>query len=154
MLTQNINHQDDFQLDHRLQSSCFQLIDWPLCRVLLKNNADYPWFILVPRRQNLVEITDFSQSDQHQLMDEVHLLSRIIQEFFQPNKINLASLGNIVSQFHLHVVARFHHDALWPQGIWQSTTAETPYLNPDALIRRLIVYLQLNKVGVCETSSV
>ena len=125
---------DDFQLDERLLASSFQLVDWPLSRVLLKNNADYPWFILVPRRQHLTEISDFSKSDRYQLMDEIHQLSLVVQDLFKPDKINIGALGNIVAQFHMHVVARFHHDPLWPQGIWQSTTKEKSYVESNTLI--------------------
>ena len=125
---------DDFQLDERLLTSSFQLVDWPLSRVLLKNNADYPWFILVPRRQHLTEISDFSKSDRYQLMDEIHQLSLVVQDLFKPDKINIGALGNIVAQFHMHVVARFHHDPLWPQGIWQSTTKEKSYVESNTLI--------------------
>lgn len=129
---------DDFQLDERLQASSFQLIDWPFSRVLLKNNADYPWFVLVPRRQHLTELTDFSKSDRYQLMDELHQLSLVIQDIFKPDKINIGTLGNIVTQFHVHVVARFRHDPLWPQGIWQSTAKEKPYIEPEPLISSLM----------------
>ena len=125
---------DDFQLDERLLTSSFQLVDWPLSRVLLKNNADYPWFILVPRRQHLTEMTDFSKSDRYQLMDEIHQLSLVVQDLFKPDKINIGALGNIVAQFHMHVVARFHHDPLWPQGIWQSTIKEKSYVESNTLI--------------------
>ena len=125
---------DDFQLDERLLASSFQLVDWPLSRVLLKNNADYPWFILVPRRQHLTEMTDFSKSDRYQLMDEIHQLSLVVQDLFKPDKINIGALGNIVAQFHMHVVARFHHDPLWPQGIWQSTIKEKSYVESNTLI--------------------
>ena len=125
---------DDFQLDERLLTSSFQLVDWPLSRVLLKNNADYPGFILVPRRQHLTEISDFSKSDRYQLMDEIHQLSLVVQDLFKPDKINIGALGNIVAQFHMHVVARFHHDPLWPQGIWQSTTKEKSYVESNTLI--------------------
>lgn len=132
---------ETFQLDERLYASCFKLVDWPLSRVLLKNNAYYPWFILIPRRQHITEITHFSKSDRYQLMDEIHQLSMIIQTMFKPDKINIGALGNIVSQFHMHVVARFHHDPLWPQGIWQSASEEKPYVESDALIKAVVEQL-------------
>lgn len=137
---------DDFQLDDRLQACNFPLIDWPLSRLLLKNNADYPWIILVPRRSSLIEITELSKSDRHQLMDELHQLSLVIQDMFKPDKINIGALGNIVAQLHMHVVARFHHDPLWPEGIWQSTAKETPYVKPEPLIARLRDRLSTHKV--------
>jgi diadenosine tetraphosphate (Ap4A) HIT family hydrolase len=129
---------DDFQLDERLQASSFKLIDWPLSCVLLKDNSHYPWFILVPRRLHLTELTEFSKPDRCQLMDEMHQLSRIVQCMFKPDKINIGALGNIVAQFHMHVVARYRDDPLWPQGIWQSTLKEKAYVEPGPLIASVI----------------
>ncbi len=128
---------NDFQLDERLQASSFHLINWPLSQVLLKNNADYPWLILVPRRNNLTEITEFKKTDQYQLMDEVNQLSLVMQDIFKPDKLNIGTLGNIVAQFHLHVVARFKQDLLWPHGIWQDTAKEKTYVDPNTLIVKL-----------------
>ena len=101
-----------FQLDDRLSSSCIELNDWPLCRILLKNNADYPWLILVPRQNKTECIEDLSQPLRHQLMDEIAELSIIIKTYFKPNKLNVATLGNSVSQLHIHIVARFTYDKL------------------------------------------
>ena len=128
---------DNFQLDERLQNSSFHLINWPLSQVLLKNNADYPWLILVPRRNNLTEITEFNKADQYQLINEVNQLTLVIQDVFKPDKLNIGSLGNIVSQFHMHVVARFQNDPLWPHGVWQSTAKDKTYIDPNPLIEKL-----------------
>lgn len=130
--------QDNFHLDERLQSSAFFLIDWPLSRVLLKNNASYPWFVLVPRISNLTEITQLSQAERYQLMDEVQQVSLLVQDIFQPSKINIGTLGNLVPQFHMHVVARFFDDPLWPEGVWQSAAPEKVYEEPEVLISRLL----------------
>ncbi len=108
-------------MDSRLSSSCIHLADWPLCRVLLKNNADYPWFILVPRQNGLMDMDELSKDSRHLLIDEVAALSSIIKTIFKPDKLNVGTLGNIVSQLHIHVVARFTSDILWPHGIWQAT---------------------------------
>ncbi len=126
-----------FTVNKQLEKSCITLIDWPLSRVMLKNNADYPWFILVPRKPNITEMTDISEADRIQLMHEIHQLSLIIKRFFQPDKINLGSLGNIVEQFHFHIVARFKHDPLWPHGIWQTANVDKPYTNPETFLKEL-----------------
>lgn len=126
-----------FKFDERLELSSFKLIDWPLSSVLLKNNNDYPWFILVPRVAGLTEISQCLKADRYQLMDEIHELSLIVQDIFKPNKLNIGSLGNIVKQLHIHVVARFQTDPLWPQGIWQSSTKDNPYDDPQSLIQDL-----------------
>jgi len=133
---------NDFQLDERLHVSTFNLVDWPLSRVLLKNNADYPWCILVPRQPGSIEITELSQSDRYQLMDEIHQLSRIMQHMFMPDKLNIGSLGNMVTQMHIHVVARFKHDPLWPHGVWQSAAQEKSYVAADRLIAALVEQLR------------
>lgn len=128
---------DVFHVDERLQSSSFILTDWPLSRVLLKNHADYPWLILVPRRQHVTEITQLCKADREQLMEESYQLANIMHNVFHPDKINIGALGNIVSQFHYHVVGRFHHDPLWPQGVWQAANEDKPYADATQLISRL-----------------
>ncbi len=141
----NIN----FLLDSKLRESCFILADWPLCQILLKNNAEYPWFILVPRRENVSDLTMLSQDEQTQLMLEINELSRIIQRFFQPDKLNMGSLGNIVPQFHYHVIARFKNDPLWPEGVWQKALKESPYVNPKPLIEQLQTALKQSTAFTC-----
>ena len=119
--------QPPFALDERLVSSCFALADWPLSRVLLKNNADYPWLILVPRVDNIQEIDQLPKQLRYQLIDEISQLSSITRAHFKPNKLNMGALGNIVAQLHIHVVARFTYDKLWPHGIWQAAQTTVPY---------------------------
>lgn len=127
-----------FKLDKRLASSCFHIMDWPLSTILLKNHADYPWLILVPRQDNLTEITQLSQKNSHQLMNEMQRASAVMQAIFQPDKINIGALGNLVPQFHMHVIARFKTDPLWPQSVWQASLDEQPYAaTPEALISPL-----------------
>lgn len=116
-----------FQMDERLSTTCVTLVDWPLCRVLLKNNADYPWLILVPRQNDLRDMDDLSAELRHQLIDEIARLSTITKTYFKPDKLNVGTLGNIVSQLHIHIVARFSHDNLWPHGIWQATQTQVSY---------------------------
>ncbi len=116
-----------FIIDDRILSTCFTLGNWPLSCVLFKNNADYPWFILVPRIADIQEIEQLSQSSRHMLVDEISQLSAIIQAEFKPDKINVGALGNMVPQLHIHMVARFTHDKLWPHGVWQADLTTTPY---------------------------
>ncbi len=114
-------------IDPRITSTCFTLADWPLSRVFLKNNANYPWFILVPRQDNIQDIDQLPQALQHTLIDEISRLSSIVKAHFQPDKLNVGTLGNMVPQLHIHVIARFTHDMLWPHGIWQASQTTTPY---------------------------
>lgn len=126
-----------FYLDERLSQSCFILTDWPLSSVLLKNNSEYPWLILVPRRANVSELITLSLSDQTQLMLEINELAQVVQDIFHPDKLNMGALGNVVAQFHYHIIARFKHDGLWPEGVWQKALTEKPYTNPHVLIETL-----------------
>ncbi len=114
-------------IDPRITTTCFQLADWPLSRVFLKNNANYPWFILVPRQDNIQEIDQLSHPQQHTLIEEITKLSTLVKSRFKPDKLNIGTLGNIVSQLHIHVIARFTHDALWPHGVWQEGVETQPY---------------------------
>jgi len=117
----------NFIVDPRISSTCFILDDWPVSRVFLKNNANYPWLILVPRHMNIRDIDELPQTVQHMLMHEITALSSLVKTYFKPDKLNVGTLGNIVSQLHIHVVARFTTDALWPHGIWQAAQTTMPY---------------------------
>lgn len=120
-----------FHLDSRLASSCHVLANWPLSQVLLKNEKGYPWFILVPRQCDIEEIHQLSVEDSTLLMQEINQLALLITQYYKPDKVNVAALGNIVSQLHVHVVARFQQDALWPQGIWQTSMQPTFYTDEE-----------------------
>ena len=107
-----------FQLHPRLAADTFHLGDFPLCRVLLMNDAQYPWLVLVPRRADLREVHELTEADQQQLLRESSWVSRQLDEALQAEKMNVANLGNVVNQLHWHVVARFVDDPAWPAPIW------------------------------------
>ena len=92
--------------------------DLPLSRVLLANDANYPWLILVPRRASLVEIIDLSDSHRLELMDEIADVARALKSITECEKLNIAALGNQVAQLHVHVIARRHSDQAWPKPVW------------------------------------
>jgi diadenosine tetraphosphate (Ap4A) HIT family hydrolase len=129
-----------FTVDDRITSTCFHLGDWPLSCVFLKNNVNYPWLILVPRHLNLQELHELPEESQGLLMRELCALSKITQKTFKSDKLNIGALGNVVSQLHLHVIARFTHDDLWPHGVWQSDQHVTPY--PELKITPLLASLK------------
>jgi diadenosine tetraphosphate (Ap4A) HIT family hydrolase len=108
----------DFELDSRLDADCLYLVDWPLCRVLRMNDRAYPWLILVPRRTAIREIIDLEPADQQALLGEIGRASRVLRKTVKPEKLNVAALGNVVPQLHVHVIARFAEDAAWPRPIW------------------------------------
>lgn len=122
---------ETFELHPRLAADTRPVGDLPLCRVLLMDDARFPWLILVPRVVGLVEVTDLDDDAAHRLVDEARLAARALQAHCTPHKINLGALGNVVPQLHLHVVARFRDDARWPQPVWGAGPAE-PYADADA----------------------
>jgi len=107
-----------FQLHPQLAADCFDLGHFPLSRLLLMNESRYPWFILVPQRPGLAEIHQLSDNDQHLLIQESSLLARALEQAFSADKLNIAAIGNIVSQLHLHHIVRYRQDAAWPAPVW------------------------------------
>jgi len=108
----------EFELDPQLAADCVVLGDFPLCRLLLMNDCQYPWFILVPRRAGVTEVYHLSEEDQRQLAHESSYLSENLADIFAARKMNVAALGNVVSQLHVHHVVRYESDASWPAPIW------------------------------------
>jgi diadenosine tetraphosphate (Ap4A) HIT family hydrolase len=115
-----------FTLDERLARDALVIGDLPLCRVLLMNDVRWPWLILVPRRDGLVELIDLEPPDRTRLMDEAGRAARFLKSQARADKINVGALGNIVRQLHLHVVARVIGDPAWPGPVWGYGVA-TPY---------------------------
>jgi len=120
------NTDTPFSLAPELQRDCIELADWPLCKVLLMNDSQYPWFILVPRVAGVKEIIDLSEELQITLLQESGKLSKLLQQVFSPDKLNIAALGNMVPQLHVHHIARFTTDPAWPAPIWGKLPA-VPY---------------------------
>lgn len=108
----------DFVLDPRLDGDTRCVGDLELSRVLLMDDARFPWLILVPRRANLRELTDLDIAAQQRLLSEINRCARAVQAQFVPDKLNIAALGNVVAQLHVHIIARHTHDAAWPRPVW------------------------------------
>ena len=124
-----------FLLHPRLAADTSPVADLALCRVLLMNDARWPWLILVPRRADARELVDLSPADQHVLTDEIARASRALQSLFSPEKLNVAALGNVVEQLHIHVIARYRIDPAWPAPVWGRGVVE-PY-DPQSRERRI-----------------
>lgn len=105
-------------LHPQLENDCLLLGKLELCQVLLMRDANYPWCILVPDRDNVTEIHHLTEADQQQLMRESVRLSHALETVFSPDKLNIASLGNVVPQCHVHHVVRYRTDAAWPAPVW------------------------------------
>lgn len=127
-----------FVLDSRLQQDTLPVGDFPLSRLLLSNDAQYPWFILVPRRADITEVFQLDARQQAQLWQETTALASLLKDVFAADKMNIAALGNVVSQLHVHVIARTRDDAAWPAPVWGKHPA-VPYTAEQfaAIIERL-----------------
>ena len=122
-------------LHPQLEKDCFVIGQLPLCTVLLMNDANYPWFILVPQREGITEIHQLSDEDQQQLMRESSQLAALIEKEFKADKINVAALGNMVPQLHIHHIVRYKSDPAWPAPVWGKYPA-VPY--PEVRVERLV----------------
>lgn len=107
-----------FTLHERLAADTVEITDWPLCRVLLMNDCTYPWMVLVPRRRTISEIHELDRDDRTILMDEIADASKRLHNLTKADKINVAALGNVVPQLHVHIIARFTTDPAWARPIW------------------------------------
>lgn len=108
----------EFVLHERLAADTVEIDRWDLSLVRLMNARDWPWLILVPARPSLREIHDLSPADRALLVEEVARAGRLLERRFRPDKINVAALGNLVPQLHVHVIARFRTDPAWPRPVW------------------------------------
>ena len=105
-----------WSLHSRLKEDTIDIGDLPLCRVLVIKDAHYPWLLLVPRRYEAVEIIDLEEVEQAQLMTEISRVARALKEITKCDKLNIAALGNLVPQLHVHVIARRSGDVAWPRA--------------------------------------
>ncbi|HUD86554.1 MAG TPA: HIT family protein [Xanthobacteraceae bacterium] len=111
-----------WSLHPRLRDDTIAVCDLALSRLLAMNDADFPWLILVPRRAGVSDIIDLG-SEQAMLMDELALVSRALKDETRCDKLNVAAIGNMVPQLHIHIVARRLNDALWPKPVWGATAS-------------------------------
>lgn len=120
-----------FELHSQLEKDCVSVCELPLSLVLLMNDSQFPWLIQVPKIANITEVIQLSEQQQATLWQESALIDRSLQAMFQPDKLNLAALGNMVPQLHIHHIARFKQDLAWPGPVWGKAPA-VPY-EPDDL---------------------
>lgn len=135
----------DFALHDRLAADTVELTQWPLSLVLLMNDRRWPWLLLVPRRPAMRELHELTETDQRALMTEIVRASRTLTQLVQPHKLNIASLGNIVPQLHVHVIARFTDDPAWPKPAWGALPAE-PYSEVE-LQQRVMIFRRALAAG-------
>jgi diadenosine tetraphosphate (Ap4A) HIT family hydrolase len=107
-----------WSLHPQLEKDTIDIGDLPLSRVLVIRDANYPWLLLVPRRPEAVEIIDLDEVEQAQLMTETSRAARALKDVTKCDKLNIAALGNMVPQLHVHIIARRKQDAAWPRPVW------------------------------------
>lgn len=121
---------EQFKLHAQLANDCFVISDFPLSRLLLCNDSAFPWFILVPKVDDVQDIYQLDWQQQQQLLNESSMLSEVLMQEFKGDKMNVAALGNVVPQLHLHHIVRYKNDACWPKPIW-GQQALTPYTDEE-----------------------
>lgn len=138
----------DFQLHHRLSADTIGLGASPLCEIRLMNDSTWPWVLLVPAVVGVREIYQLSADQQHQLLRESSALSQAMMDVFEGDKMNVAALGNMVPQLHLHHIVRFEGDPAWPGPVW-GKQAPVPYtdLELEQVRKRLAPVLDQLKTG-------
>ena len=107
-----------FQLDPRLEKDTVLISDWHLCQVRLMNDSRYPWVILIPKVEGVSEIHELTEEQQKLLLGESMRLSKALDQLFSPHKLNIAALGNMVRQLHVHHIVRYEDDASFPKPVW------------------------------------
>ena len=119
-----------FQLHERLQQDCIDLGRFDLCRILMMNDSQYPWFILVPEKVGIQEIYQLTQSERQTLTEESCYLAENVALLYNADKMNIAAIGNLVPQLHIHHVVRYQADKAWPAPVWGKFAA-VPYTQQE-----------------------
>ncbi|KIY39175.1 histidine triad (HIT) protein [Pseudomonas sp. 10-1B] len=132
-----------FVLDSRLQQDCLVLGEFALCQLLLSKDANYPWFILVPKRPGISELFELDAAQQQQLWQETSALAEALKASYNADKMNVATLGNVVSQLHMHVIVRQRDDVAWPAPVWGKCPAVAYTDDQVQAIRQRLRGLQL-----------
>ena len=126
---------NDWRLDARLADDTHPVAQLPLCELRLMDDSHHPWLVLVPRVAGATELIDLSEDQQQALMREVSQASRVLRDRFSPDKLNVAALGNVVPQLHVHVIARYAGDVAWPKPVWGQVAMRS--YTPEALVERI-----------------
>ena len=113
-----------FQLHERLQQDCILIGRFSLCQLLMMNDSQFPWFILVPERADIKEIYQLSVADRQLLSEESCFLAENMADLFKADKMNMAAIGNMVPQLHIHHIVRYQTDKAWPAPVWGKFIAE------------------------------
>ena len=107
-----------FKIDKKFLKSSHHIIELKLCSIRLHDNSKFPWVILIPKRNNITDISDLNSKDQLLLMKEVVYVSKVMKKLFETSKLNVEKIGNIVPQLHIHIISRKKTDNTWPLSVW------------------------------------
>ena len=138
-----------FKVDPAFEAGSVTAFEWPLCHVRLQDDSRFPWLILLPRRGGLHELEDLSPEERAVLGEEVVRAGQVVREIGvavgRPvQKLNVAAIGNVTAQLHVHVVGRRRDDDLWPDPVW-GRGAAAPYGAPN--LQRILSGLRLSEAG-------
>ena len=136
-----------FELHPQLASDCVIVGKLKLCLVLLSNDSHYPWLILVPRRQGIKEVFQLEDEEQLQLTRESSAVGAAIMAHYAGDKLNVAALGNMVPQLHIHHIVRFIDDPAWPKPVW-GVLASSPYSEQEKHNQLLVLRTLLSPMGL------
>lgn len=135
-----------FKLHPQLAQDSLHLGDLDLCQLRLLNNASLPWFVLIPKRDDISEVYQLTVQEQQQLWRETTTVSEVVMQAFAGDKLNIGAIGNIVPQLHMHVVVRYTNDPAWPAPVW-GNLAPQPYTSPELDVVRNTVITALKHHG-------
>lgn len=130
---------ETFQLHELLQRDAIKLLELPLSTLLLMNDSNYPWFVLVPRVDNIQDIYQLDWHQQQQFLNESSLLSEILMQLFNGSKMNVAALGNVCPQLHVHHIVRFEDDIAWPKPVWGEFAMKAYSENELSLLKEKVL---------------
>jgi diadenosine tetraphosphate (Ap4A) HIT family hydrolase len=126
-----------FKINNKFLKSSHHIADLKLCSVRLHNNSKFPWLILIPKRKYVTDISDLNSKDQLLLMKEVVFVSKLMKRLFKTSKLNVEKIGNIVSQLHIHIIARKKTDYTWPLSVWVKKGKNYSKSNLDTVLTKL-----------------
>ena len=137
-----------FELHPQLNKDTFTIGELPLCRVLVMNDRQFPWLILVPQQSFIREIYELNTEDQKALNEESISVSELLMNHYNGDKLNIGALGNLVPQLHIHHIVRFKHDIAWPKPVWGQVTPK-PYtkLQKQKISTELQTLMKANILG-------
>lgn len=137
----HVNVPRRYELHPQLAADTHPVATFALCELRLMDDANYPWLVLVPRLPDARELFDLDATQRHILSDEIDRAAQALRDAFQPHKLNVAALGNLVPQLHVHVIARFEFDPAWPAPVWGRVAAR-PY-TPELLVERMALLREM-----------